>query len=61
MLELQYGVQFGATIDIANACFCHCFGSRVQATVFLHLEEHPVHLGPTAPGVETKPHHLPWT
>ena len=33
----------------------------MQATVFFHLEGHPVHLELTAPGVETQSHHLPWT
>ncbi|TRZ08527.1 hypothetical protein HGM15179_018584 [Zosterops borbonicus] len=34
--------------------------NRVKATGHVHLEEHPVHLEPTAPGVETQSHYLPW-
>lgn len=36
--------------------FSHFSGSRVEGG-----REHPVHLGLTASGEETKPHHLPWT
>ncbi|GAB0177474.1 hypothetical protein GRJ2_000212700 [Grus japonensis] len=66
MLELQYELEskaakWYATMDIANAFFSVHFGSRVQARVCFHLEGHPLHLEPTAPGVETQPHHLPWT
>ncbi|RMC04379.1 hypothetical protein DUI87_19200 [Hirundo rustica rustica] len=66
MLELQYELEskatkWYATIDIANAFFLHSSGCRMQASVCFHLEGRAVHLEPTAPGVETQPHHLPWT
>uniref|UniRef100_A0A8D0FRR5 Uncharacterized protein n=1 Tax=Strix occidentalis caurina TaxID=311401 RepID=A0A8D0FRR5_STROC len=35
--------------------------NRMQATVCFHLEGCPTHLESAAPGVETQPHHLPWT
>ncbi|GAB0203776.1 hypothetical protein GRJ2_002843200 [Grus japonensis] len=61
MLELQYelkskAAKWYATIDIAN-----CRVKGVQATVGFHLEGYPVHLEPTAPGVETQAHHFSWT
>ncbi|RMC21409.1 hypothetical protein DUI87_02274 [Hirundo rustica rustica] len=34
---------------------------KMQASVCFHLEGRAVHLEPTAPEVETQPHHLPWT
>lgn len=40
-------------------CFLHSFSSRVQATVFFHLEGCPVHLEPAAQGVEIQPQYLP--
>ena len=66
MLELQYELEsktakWYATIDNCQSIFLDPFGSRVQATVCFHLEGRPVHLESAAPGVETQPHHLPWT
>ncbi|KAK4833069.1 hypothetical protein QYF61_027731 [Mycteria americana] len=62
VVELQYeleskAVKWYATTDITN----FPFGSRVQAAICFHLERRSVHLELIAPGVETQPHHLPWT
>ena len=67
MLEPQYELEskvakWYAMIDIANAFFSILLsGSRMQATVCFYLDGCPIHLELTAPGVETQPHHLPWT
>ena len=67
MLELQYELEsktakWYATIDNCQSIFLDPFGSRVQAIVCSYMvEECPINLEPTAPGVEAQPYHLPWT
>ena len=66
MLELQYQLESKAakwcsTTDIANEVFFNSFGSRVQVTVFFHVEGCAIHLELTAPGVETQSYNLSWT
>ncbi|RMB93115.1 hypothetical protein DUI87_30436 [Hirundo rustica rustica] len=65
MLELQYELEskaakWYATIDIANAFFSIPLAAECRPQ-FAFTWRGVEHLEPTAPGVETQPHHLPWT
>ncbi|RMC15943.1 hypothetical protein DUI87_08150 [Hirundo rustica rustica] len=65
MLELQYELEskaakWYATIDIANAFFSIPLAAECRAQ-FAFTWKGVQYLELTAPGVETQPHHLPWT
>ncbi|RMC22049.1 hypothetical protein DUI87_02920 [Hirundo rustica rustica] len=66
MLELQYELEskaakWYATIDIANAFFSIPLAAECRAQFAFTWKGVQYNLEPTAPGVETQPHHLPWT
>jgi len=66
MIELQYqleskAVKWYATTDITNAFFSILLAAKCRPHFAFTWRGCPVHLESTAPGVETQPHHLPWT
>ncbi|KAF4796716.1 hypothetical protein TURU_081865 [Turdus rufiventris] len=66
MQELQYELEskaarWYATIDIANAFFSIPLAAECRPQFAFTWKGHAVHLESSAPGVETQPHHLPWT
>ncbi|XP_062458497.1 uncharacterized protein LOC134155374 [Pezoporus occidentalis] len=66
MLELQYELEskaakWYATIDIANAFFSIPLAAECRPQFAFTWRGRPVHVEPTAPGVETQPYHLLWT
>ncbi|RMC00757.1 hypothetical protein DUI87_22440 [Hirundo rustica rustica] len=66
MLELQYELESKAakwyeTIDIANAFFSIPLAAECRAQFAFTWRDVKYTLEPTAPGVETQSHHLPWT
>ncbi|RMB97181.1 hypothetical protein DUI87_26342 [Hirundo rustica rustica] len=63
---LQYELEskaakWYATIDIANAFFSIPLAAECRPQFAFTWRGLQYHLEPTAPGVETQPHHLPWT